>query len=41
MGSAKLKLDDLLIAILTREGNLSAAQLSTLAQHAGLLASKT
>lgn len=41
MGSANLKLDDLLIEILAKEGNLSAAQLSTLAQQAGLLASKT
>lgn len=41
MGSAKPKLDNLLIEILGKEGNLSAAQLSTLAQQAGLLASKT
>ena len=41
MGSANLKLDDLLIELLAKEGNLSAAQLSTLALQAGLLASKT
>jgi hypothetical protein len=41
MGAANLKLDGLLIELLAKEGNLSASQLSTLGQKAGLLVTKT
>jgi hypothetical protein len=41
MGAANLKLDGLLIELLAKEDNLSASQLSTLAQKAGLLVTKT